>query len=75
MTKNLIESFLEYIRCELTLSTCTVSAYTIDLKEWADWATDSRVDELDPMSVTQSDLRAWVAYLSRTGRSARTIRR
>lgn len=75
MTKNLIESFLEYIRCELTLSTCTVSAYTIDLREWADWATDSRPDELDPMSVTQSDLRAWVAYLSRTGRSARTIRR
>lgn len=75
MTKNLIESFLEYIRCELTLSTCTVSAYTVDLREWALWATDGKPEELDPMSVTQSDLRAWVAYLSRTGRSPRTIRR
>ncbi len=75
MSKNLIESFLEYIRCELTLSACTVSAYTLDLNEWAGWATDGKPDELDPMSVTQSDLRAWVAYLSRTGRSARTIRR
>lgn len=75
MTKNWIESFLEYIRCELTLSTCTVSAYTVDLREWADWVTDGCPDRLDPMSVTQSDLRAWVAYLSRTGRSARTIRR
>lgn len=75
MTKNWIESFLEYIRCELTLSTCTVSAYTVDLREWADWITDGHPDELDPMSVTQSDIRAWVAFLSRTGRSARTIRR
>ncbi|MBD5373291.1 MAG: tyrosine-type recombinase/integrase [Bacteroides sp.] len=71
----MIESFLEYIRCELTLSACTVSAYTIDLQEWAEWATNGKPEELDPGSVTQSDLRAWVAYLSRRGRSARTIRR
>ncbi len=71
----MIESFLEYIRCELTLSACTVSAYTVDLREWADWATGGHPENLDPRSVTQSDLRAWVAFLSRTGRSPRTIRR
>jgi len=70
-----IESFLEYIRCELNLSACTVSAYGEDLGDWARFATAGRTDELDPDSVTLSDLRVWLANLSARGLSRRTIRR
>ncbi|MCM1310018.1 MAG: tyrosine-type recombinase/integrase [Bacteroides sp.] len=70
-----IESFLEYIRCELNLSACTVLAYSDDLSSWADFATGGKPEELDPDSVTLSDLRLWLANLSSRGLSRRTIRR
>ncbi len=73
--KNYIESFLEYIRCELNLSACTVLAYGTDLTDWARFATGGRPEELEPLSVTQSDLRLWVAELSRRGLGRRSIRR
>ena len=70
-----IQSFLEYIRCELNLSACTVSAYSDDLAQWADFATGGNPQALEPMSVTTSDLRLWVAHLSASGLSPRSIRR
>ena len=70
-----IQSFLEYIRCELNLSACTVSAYANDLAQWADFATGGKPDELEPLSVTQADVRLWVASLSAAGLGARSIRR
>lgn len=77
MTKrdDLIKSFLEYIRCELTLSAHTVIAYERDLEQWADYTTSGCPEDLDAHSVTQSDLRMWVAQLSRDGVSPRSIRR
>lgn len=73
--KESIESFLEYIRCELNLSACTVSAYSDDLNQWAEYATNGNPAALDPLSVTTSDLRVWIAHLSASGLSARSIRR
>ena len=70
-----IESFLEYIRCELNLSACTVSAYTDDLNAWAEFATDGKPETLRTDDVTVGDLRTWVASLSARGLSKRTIRR
>lgn len=70
-----IASFLEYTRCELNLSACTVSAYGSDLEAWADFATNGGVMELDPQSVTVSDLRLWLAEMARQGLSRRSIRR
>ncbi len=70
-----IDPFLEYIRCELNLSACTVLAYGRDLNDWADFTTADKPDTLDPDSVTLSDLRIWLAELSRQGLSRRTIRR
>jgi len=70
-----IESFLEYIRCELNLSACTVSAYGEDLRAWADFATGGKPETLVPDDVTTGDLRTWIAHLSSHGMSRRTIRR
>lgn len=72
---NHIDSFLTYIRCELTLSAHTVLAYSKDLKQWADYATGGKPDELRPDDVTLNDLRLWVASLSNSGDSPRTVRR
>ncbi len=73
--KQSIESFLEYIRCELNLSACTVSAYSDDLGQWAEFATGGDPAALDPLSVTTSDLRLWISHLAASGLSARSIRR
>ena len=70
-----IKSFLEYIRCELNLSACTVSAYSTYLEAWADYAPGGRPDELNPLDVSDSDLRLWVAHLNARGLGRRTIRR
>lgn len=74
MTKQ-IESFLEYIRCELNLSAYTVSAYSEDLRAWADFATGGKPEELHPEDVTVGDLRTWIASLSANGMARRSIRR
>lgn len=70
-----IDSFLEYIRCELNLSACTVSAYSRDLEDWAEYATGGKSETLEPESVTLSDLRVWLADLNERGLSRRSIRR
>lgn len=71
----MLNSFITYIRCELALSAHTVSAYTRDLTQWADFATGNKPEELHPADVTTSDLRLWINSLARSGDSPRTIRR
>jgi integrase/recombinase XerC len=46
-----------------------------DLRQWAEFATGGHVEQLDAQSVTTSDIRLWVAKLSRDGDSPRTLRR
>ena len=73
---NMIEEFLQYLRLELNYSTLTVSAYRTDLLQWADFATGGDADGADPMSVTISDIRLWIASLARDSRiSPRSIKR
>lgn len=71
----LIEQFLDYLRLELNYSKLTVDAYRADLKAWSRFATGDKPEELNPMDVTTSDLRLWIASLAREGNSPRTIRR
>lgn len=71
----MLNSFITYIRCELALSAHTVSAYSRDLQQWAEFATGGKPDQLQPADVTASDLRLWVNSLARKGESPRTIRR
>lgn len=70
----MIESFITYIRCELNLSAHTVSAYSRELKQWADFETAGKPETLRPMETTASDLRLWVAQLAKEGDAPRTIR-
>lgn len=46
-----------------------------DLLQWADYATSGRREELRPLDMTTSDLRQWIASLSREGVSPRSIKR
>ncbi|MCM1094094.1 MAG: tyrosine-type recombinase/integrase [Lachnospiraceae bacterium] len=71
----MLDSFLTYIRCELNLSTHTVSAYKRDLQQWIDFATGGKPESIQPLDVQPSDLRLWVASLAKSGDSPRTIRR
>lgn len=71
----LIDDFSTYLRCERNLSAHTVVSYEGDLRQWADFATGHRPDQLEPFSVTTSDLRLWIASLSADGVSARSIKR
>lgn len=77
----LTKSFLEYLRCELNHSACTVLSYSKDLKDWTrfltgvDWDTDDDTDLVDPSTVTRSDIRAWLADMTQRGLAQTTIRR
>lgn len=70
----LVEDFLKYIRYELNLSACTVSAYRQDLKQLQQFLSPDEED-FDPTSVTTNDLRAWIVDLDAHGIKARSIRR
>ena len=70
----LVDDFLKYIRYELNLSACTVSAYRQDLMQLQQFLSPDE-DEFDPVSVTTNDLRAWVVDLDAHGIKARSIRR
>ncbi len=71
----MLDSFATYIRCELNYSVHTVSAYMRDLRQWADFATNGHPEQLDPTSVTASDIRLWLGTLARQGNTPRTIHR
>lgn len=71
----LIESFIKYIRYELNLSACTVLSYSNDLKQFKAFLTDDGKREFDAVTVTASDIRAWVVQLVDKKDSARTVRR
>lgn len=71
----MIDAFIRFITNEVQLSVMTVNAYRTDLKQWADFATEHGRYELRPETTTVSDLRLWLASLSKQGVSARTLRR
>ncbi len=71
----MIDSFIRFITNEVQLSAMTVNAYRTDLEQWADFATEHGRYELRPETATVSDLRLWLASLSKQGMSVRTLRR
>lgn len=68
------EEFLKYFELELNRSALTIDAYRRDLLEMAAHLGLSQ-DLSDAASVTTTDLRAWIAEMSRVGLSARSLRR
>lgn len=72
----LIDKFLQYMRYELNRSPLTVKSYKGDLEQLAVFLTDGGKRQLDLVSVTPSDVRAWVVELSLRGHcAARSVRR
>lgn len=71
----MITEFLKYLSNELGLAKLTIDAYGRDLKQWKEYATNGGRHELRPETTTISDLRLWLASLSRAGASPRSIRR
>lgn len=71
--RDVIDAFLEYMRCEKGASACTVRAYGSDLRALCDFLSpDAR---LHPTLVTLADLRAWLGDMGRRGLAPRTLRR
>ena len=70
----MIEAFLNYITLELGYSSLTVSAYRLDLTQWADYATGGHPERLEVSDVTTADLKAWIADEAEKI-SARSLRR
>lgn len=71
----LYDAFLTYLRCELALSAHTVLSYTYDIGQWRRFADEHLGPQFDPAKATVNDLRMWVASLSASGISPRSIRR
>lgn len=84
----LTQSFLTYIRCELSLSVHTVLSYSVDLRQFREFVTGIPQpksspgcdrppvnDGFDPVTVTTSDIRQWLLTLAEHGVTPRTLRR
>lgn len=70
----LAESFLRYIRYEKNLSTHTVLSYKNDLFQFKEFL-ETIVPGCELQQVTPEQVREWIATLSETGMSARTVSR
>lgn len=71
----LTDHYLTYLRCELNYSVHTVSSYSRDLRQFIEYYCRDKADEFDAPTVDNSDVRAWIASLSRQGDTRRTLRR
>ncbi|MBP3299392.1 MAG: tyrosine-type recombinase/integrase [Muribaculaceae bacterium] len=71
----MIDSFLTYLRNEVTYSPHTVYAYGCDLRQFAVWLTGGAPERFDAASVTVQDIRAWLGQLARKGLTPRSLRR
>lgn len=67
-----VESYIEYAALEKKLASSTVSAYSNDLKQADTWLLINGTDL--PEAIT-ADIAEYMAFLSSTGSSARSIRR
>ena len=68
----LIESFLRYIRYEKNLSTHTVLSYKGDLFQFKEFL-ENNYPESEIQTVSPDQVREWVAWLSESGVSSRSI--
>lgn len=71
----LIDRYLTYLRCELNYSVHTVSSYSRDIRQFADFCSHGDAGQFDPVAVSNSDVRAWLAFLTQKGETRRTLRR
>lgn len=70
-----IKDFERYLRNELNRSELTVGAYVADVAQFGDFLSGGKTELFKADDVTMSDVRLWVASLSASRLSARSIRR
>lgn len=71
-----IEEFLTYLKVEQRCSRLTIEAYGRDLRTFSEWLCGGRgSEEFDAVSVTISDVRAWVGSLAERGIAPASLRR
>lgn len=71
----MLEAFFQYLRYELNRSPLTVEAYRRDIRQFCTWLNPDGPDQVDFLSVTSNDIRAWLASQGRKGDIPRTLRR
>lgn len=71
----LYKAYIDYIRCEMNLSSRTVVAYKSDLDQLRSYIRDCLGKSDDPRGITLTDLRLWVAQLSADGIVAASVKR
>ena len=69
----MLDKFLDYLRYEVNRSPLTVEAYSRDISQFQDWR--AREGKYELTDVKANDVRGWLAYLSKQGETARTLRR
>lgn len=64
----LYQEFETYLRCEAVKSPRTVASYMSDLKAFANYMVYvAETGEFDPLAVTTSDVRMWMAHMASMG--------
>lgn len=80
----LIKSFLTYLRCELNLSAHTVASYSVDIRQFLEYFSDSQLNlsgEIPPElearlpQVKPGVIRGWLTYMAERSIAVRSIRR
>ena len=69
-----ISRFLQYLQYERNFSPLTVKAYSLDLRQLADFLT-AHQEAFHPESITPSDLRSWMVLLASEGCGSASVRR
>lgn len=71
----LLVRFFHYLQYELNRAPLTVESYRNDISQFQEWLCAGNPDAVDFVSVTSSDVRAWLAYQAKKGDIPRTLRR
>lgn len=69
-----ISRFLQYLQYERYFSPLTVKAYSLDLRQLADFLTAGK-EAFHPADVRASDLRSWMVHLASRGNGPASVRR
>lgn len=70
----MVARFLDYIMVERRYSRLTAAAYERDLKEFADFLS-VETEALEPLRVTEGDVKEWMIEMLDKGSSPRSVRR
>ena len=75
VTEQYLSRYEDMLRLEQGRSDLTVYAYLHDVREYIAYITGSRPATFDPGSISTSDIRVWLASLSRKGLQRQSVKR